>query len=70
MANPKDTTISEPLAAGKMITADVIRVSSLPATAANMQSLRTVATSMTTGSVSIRYVPRPSQSSSGADTTS
>jgi hypothetical protein len=69
MANHNDATIPEPLSAGKMVEADIIRVTPLSATAANLQSLRTVTTSMTTGSVSIRYVPRPTQSYAEVDTT-
>ena len=69
MGDKKDTTVLQSLTIGRMIEAQVIRTEDVPDTASGPQLVRTVATSLTTGSLSIRYVPRPVQSS-GADTTS
>jgi hypothetical protein len=69
MADQKETTVTQSLIIGQMVTAEVIPVTPIPETAPAVQRVRTVATSMTTGNVSIRYVPRPAQSGDILDTT-
>jgi hypothetical protein len=70
MSDEKRTTVVQSLVLGPMVKAEVIRTSTAPETAAGAQPVRTVATSKTSGNVSIRYAPRPSQPSGNVDTTS
>jgi hypothetical protein len=68
MPDENKTTVAQTLVIGQMAKADVIQRTQLPGTASSVQPVRTVATTLTTGNVSIRYVPRPAQSDGNSDT--
>lgn len=69
MADQQETIPPQPIMR-EIDPADGIRGVLVPATSSVAQSLRTVSTSMTTGNLSIRYVPRSSVSAnSQLDTT-
>lgn len=69
MADQNEPTVAQSLISAQMVPADVIRVTPIPETTSGVQCVRTVATSMTTGNVSIRYVPRPALSGGNLETT-
>lgn len=70
MADDKKTTVVQSLTIGQMVTAEVIRAGQPPETVSGTSPVRTVTTSMTTGNISVRYVPRPGQPGGAADTSS
>jgi hypothetical protein len=70
MSEEKRTTVVQGLVIGQMVTAEVISEPRVAVTASGVQPVRTVATSHTTGNVSIRYVPRSGQSGGSVDTKS
>jgi len=72
MSNEKKTTVIQSLVFGQMAEAQVIPAGAAAntITASGLPLVRTVTTSMTSGVVNIRYVPRPAQAGSGTDTNS
>ncbi len=69
MTDQNQTTTTQKLNIGQMVQAEVINLNPTPVTTSGVPSVRTVATSLTTGNVSIRYVPRPTQPAGNLDTT-
>lgn len=70
MSDEKKTTVDQSLVFGQMVEAQVIPVATDAITASGVPLVRTVTTSLTSGNVNIRYVPRPAQPGRGTGTNS
>lgn len=70
MPEYQETTVAQSHVAKQIVTAGVIHVGQLAETASVIPPVRTVTTSQTTGTVSVRFVPRPVQPGGGTDTES
>jgi hypothetical protein len=68
MSEEKRTTVVQQLVFGQMVVAEGIRAAHTTETVSGVQQVRTVATSHTTGNVSVRYVPRSGQAGGSIDT--
>lgn len=70
MSDEKKTTVVQSLLVGQMVEAQVIPTATDTITASGVPWVRTITTSLTSGSVNVRYVPRPAQPGSGTGTNS
>jgi hypothetical protein len=69
MFDSSKTTFDQMPDTGRMMVVQGIPGRPLPDTTSGVPTVRTVTTSMTTGNLSVRYVPRPAQPGGATDTT-